>query len=312
MRKKKALVAVTTQSREQTTEEHSMVQSHNSTIGQTVPNYFDLFLKSRQAMGVSPRTLQFYKERLLKVFTTTDCTCITRQQIQEILNSIPANSNGLATRHATFRALKTVYRWLNREHGFTNPVEGLSAPILSKPILTTLSLAQVNKLISRAPDIRARAVIAMFVESGLRLNELVHIKHSDIDWQSRTVRVMGKGRKGAEAPFGPLTEEYLKVWLQKHNGEAEAGNIWGINTYGIVSMLRRLGKSTGIHCNPHVFRRSFAVILRQAGVDCLTIQNLGRWESISMVQRYTRAFTFRDSLRFYKAPLSQTGGHGNA
>ena len=36
----------------------------------------------------------------------------------------------------------------------------------------------------------------------------------------------------------------------------------------------------------------------------LTVNELGRWESLEMVQRYTRSVTFRDSLKFYKGPLS--------
>jgi hypothetical protein len=40
-------------------------------------------------------------------------------------------------------------------------------------------------------------------------------------------------------------------------------------------------------------------------VDTMTIKDLGRWESLEMVQRYTRSVTFEDSLKFYKAPLSQ-------
>jgi len=34
----------------------------------------------------------------------------------------------------------------------------------------------------------------------------------------------------------------------------------------------------------------------------VAIKDLGRWESLEMVQRYTRSVTFEDSLRFYKAP----------
>ena len=36
----------------------------------------------------------------------------------------------------------------------------------------------------------------------------------------------------------------------------------------------------------------------------MTNKDLGRWELIEMVQRYTRSVMFQDSLRFYKAPLS--------
>jgi len=50
--------------------------------------------------------------------------------------------------------------------------------------------------------------------------------------------------------------------------------------------------------------RTFACLLRKAGVDVLTIKDLGRWESLEMVQRYTRSVTFHDSLKHYKAPLS--------
>jgi len=36
----------------------------------------------------------------------------------------------------------------------------------------------------------------------------------------------------------------------------------------------------------------------------MTIKDLGRWESLEMVQRYTRSVSFHDSLKFDKAPLS--------
>jgi site-specific recombinase XerD len=275
-------------------------------LGTTDNNYFELFLKSRQAMGVSPRTLQFYRERLARILLNIDYINITREQIQAILNSIPSNQNGLATRHCTYRALKTIYRWLHFQYGISNPMEGLPAPILGKPIFPTLTLPQVRELLEKSPNLRATAIIALLVESGLRLTELSNLRSSDIDWESRTVRVIGKGRKAAEAPFGPLSEQYLQDWLKSNSGKGDtSGNMWGITTYGIVSMLRRLEKATGIICNAHVFRRTFAVILRQSGVDSMTIQNLGRWESIAMVQRYTRFFTFRDSLRFYQPPLGQ-------
>jgi integrase len=70
-------------------------------------------------------------------------------------------------------------------------------------------------------------------------------------------------------------------------------------------MLRRLEKTTGLTCNPYTFRRIFACLLRKAGVDTMTIKDLGRWESLEMVQRYARSVNFQDSLKFYKAPLSQ-------
>ena len=37
----------------------------------------------------------------------------------------------------------------------------------------------------------------------------------------------------------------------------------------------------------------------------LHIMRLGRWEDLDMVERYTRSVKFKDSLKFYKAPLGQ-------
>jgi site-specific recombinase XerD len=111
---------------------------------------------------------------------------------------------------------------------------------------------------------------------------------------------VGKGRKEAYAPLGELSEQYLKEWLAQYEPN---GNIWGINENGIQTMLKRLGQFTGLPCNPHTFRRTFACLLRKAGVDTMTIKDLGRWESLEMVQRYTRSISFQDSLKFYKAPL---------
>ncbi|MFC1988320.1 tyrosine-type recombinase/integrase [Chloroflexota bacterium] len=160
---------------------------------------------------------------------------------------------------------------------------------------------QVEILINISYFVRDRAIIALFTESGLRLSELTHIELKDIDWQAHTIKVLGKGRKEAYAPFGELSERYLKEWFAQYK---PTGNIWGINEWGIVSMLRRLEKSTGLPCNAHTFRRTFACLLRKQGLDVLTIKDLGRWESLEMVQRYTRSITFQDSLKFYKAPLA--------
>jgi len=264
-------------------------------------NYYSLFLQSRQAMGVSPKTLQFYKERLSPFISQVNYLKAARQDIQHFLNSIPPNQYGLSTRHATYRAINTFYRWLSEEHNIPNPIVGLPAPILSKPVLPSLQQEQVISLIKQVESIRDRAIIALFTESGLRLTELTRIKESDIDWDNRTLRTIGKGRKEAYAPFGKLSEGYLKKWLAEFKPN---GNVWGINEWGITSMLRRLEATTGLPCNPHTFRRTFACLLRKQGLDCLTIKDLGRWESVAMVERYTRSITFQDSLKFYKGVLS--------
>ena len=268
--------------------------------GRDKRDYLLLFLQSREAMGVSSKTLRFYRERLSKFIRAADYLQATRQDVLRYLNSIPPNQYGLGTRHASFRAIKAFYHWLNDEYGIANPMVGMPAPILGKPILPSLEKEQVLYLIEKAPSIRDRAIVALFTESGLRLSELANIKPEHINWTNLTVRVLGKGRKEAYAAFGDLTEKYLKAWLQQYQPN---GNIWGLSEWGIASMLRRLKVATGLPCNAHTFRRTFACLLRKTGIDTMTIKDLGRWESLEMVQRYTRSVSFDDSLKFYPPSL---------
>ena len=265
------------------------------------PDYLLIFLQSRRAMGVSRSTLDFYRYMLSGFVAQTDYLKTGKHTIERYLNSIPANHNGLATRHASYRAIKTFYRWLHTEYGFTNPMKGMPAPILGKPIMPTLDETQVKILIDSVDNMRDKSIIALFVESGLRLTELANIKLDDINWTGHCIRTLGKGRKVAFAPFGSYSADYLKQWIDQYQPK---DYIWNLNAHGVATMLRRLEEKTGITCNPHTFRRTFAVLLRKAGIDTMTIKELGRWESLEMVQRYTRSFSFQDSMKFYRAPLS--------
>jgi integrase len=264
----------------------------------TERDYFSLFLRSRQAMVVTPVTLSFYRSKLGRFLSEVNADKARKQDIEMFLLQFENAGN----RHAYYRVIKTFYNWREETFDLPGPMKRLKAPRLGKLILPSLTREQVSSLIDEVDNDRDRAIIAMFTESGLRLTELVNIKPQDIDWETGTVKVLGKGRKEALAPLGKTTQKYLKGWLGEY--QPDGGNIWGLDRWGVVSMLRRLRSSTGLPCNPHTFRRTFACLLRKAGLDVMTIKDLGRWESLEMVQRYTRSVTFSDSLRFYKAPLS--------
>jgi len=264
----------------------------------TVEEYLHLFLQSRQAMEVSPGTLSFYRVKLGRFLSELNADTAKRQDIEAFL----LNFKNPGNRHAYYRAAKTFYNWREETFRLPSPMQHMRAPKLGKLFLPSLTRDEVLKLLEAVHSDRDKAIIALFTESGLRLSELANIKPQDIDWDSHTIKVICKGGTEHLAPFGDLTEKYLKSWLAQYQSN---GNVWGINKWGIISMLRRLEEATGIACNPHVFRRTFACLLRKAGVDTMTIKDLGRWESLEMVERYTRSFDFSESLKFYKAPLKE-------
>jgi len=255
-------------------------------------------LKSRRE-GLSSETLKFYRG-FLGLAESVVGTSVTGQDVRQFLDSLQCSNGG---KHAYYRTLRAFYNWLySPKAGYglnpqDNPMLIVESPKVKKPILPSLSTEQIACLIDQAEHVRDKAIISLFADSGLRLSELASIRAENIDWDNHLVKVWCKGNKEGLAPFGKRTESLLSEWLGQYN--PKDGSIWGMNKWDIVDMLRRLRAKTRLPCNAHTFRRSFATILAKRGVDSLHIMRLGRWESISMVDRYTKSVKFEDSLKLY-------------
>jgi site-specific recombinase XerD len=178
-----------------------------------------------------------------------------------------------------------------------NPILLVQAPKVEKKILPSLSLEQVNHVIEQADSLRDKAIISLFADSGMRLNELVNIRAHDIDWQSYTVTIWGKGNKQRKAPFAERSAKLLREVISQNGA---GSNIWHLDYRGVESMLKRLKLKTALPTNAHTFRRTFASNLHRAGLDVEHIMRLGGWESLDMVLRYTRSVKSEDSLRLYR------------
>jgi site-specific recombinase XerD len=251
------------------------------------------FLNSRR-QGISPRTLEFY-EACLRPFV------VNYELTPTDINSFLANLNCHNGKNAYYRAIRAFCNWLYRQgHMKDNPIKRVDTPKMTKVLLPSLTQEQVADLIDQAEAVRDKAIISLFADSGIRLNELVNIKESHIDWESRTVTVWGKGGKQRKAPFTKRTADLLRQIFRVNKVNGVSKNIWGLERRGIQIMLYRLQEKTGLSCNPHTFRRTFASNLHRAGLDVEHIMRLGGWESLDMVLRYTRSVKFEESLRLYQ------------
>ncbi len=257
------------------------------------------FLKSRR-QGLSPRSIEYYR-CYLNLACPVIGVNVTGQQIAQFLDSLKCSNGG---KHAYYRTLRAFYNWLySPKSGYglnpqANPILLVDAPKLEKKILPSLTSEQVDYLIEQAIYVRDKAIISLFADSGLRLTELANIKPENIDWGNRLIKVWCKGNREGLAPFRERTEKLMREWMSQYQCN---GRLWDLNAWGIVEMLKVLKARTGLPCNPHTFRRTFASLLAKRGIDSLHIMRLGRWESLAMVERYTRSVKFEDSLRLYSS-----------
>jgi len=250
-----------------------------------------LFVNSRRD-GISPRTIEFYRDCLTPFVKHYPIT-------SEGVNLFLANLTCGNAKLNYYRAITVFVHWLLRM-GYVkdNPLAQVDKPKPAKRMLPSLTSGQVQQLIDAVDNIRDKAIISLLADSGMRLNELTSVKASDIDWDSYTITIIGKGNKQRKAPFTERSAKLLKAYLGENHHN---GSIWNMGRYGVQTMLKRLAKETGIACNAHSFRRGFACNLHRKGLSTLDIMHLGGWEDLDMVLKYTRSITFEDCLEHYKA-----------
>jgi site-specific recombinase XerD len=250
--------------------------------------------------GLSIRTIEDTYRCYLNLSREVVGVDVTAQDIQHFLATRQCSNGGRRAYHCV---LRNFYNWLySRKSGFNldaqdNPILCVDAPKVEKRILPSLTQEELDSVIEQAKSVRDKAIISLFADSGLRLNELANINPANIDWQRRVIKVKCKGNREGYACFGSRTESLLKQWLEEYQAN---GRLFDLNSRGVDIMLRRLSASTGIKFSAHVLRRTFASILCKRGVSDSHIMRLGRWSSIAMVQRYTQSVRFEDSLKLYQ------------
>ena len=224
---------------------------------------------------------------------------VKRDDIRQFISSV----NGVWNKHSHFRAIRAFYNWLERE-GYIplSPCHRMQPPKLPKKVMPRPAIAEIMRLLEALGSPRDKAIICLFVDTGFRLSELAGIKPQDIDWETQTVKVWGKGAKQRKGRFGDVTARYLRQHLASYSPN---GNVWGLTADGIAAMLKRLHRKTGIVCNPHSFRRTWVIETIKNGTNLLDAQILGGWESLEMVKRYAREVTSEDAISRYKPVLQE-------
>lgn len=84
---------------------------------------------------------------------------------------------------------------------------------LPRKLPDILSPDEVKRLIAAAGNLKYQTALALAYATGLRVNEVVNLKVSDIDSQRMTLRVeQGKGQKDRYALLSPVLLERLRIW----------------------------------------------------------------------------------------------------
>ena len=238
----------------------------------------DKFIASRP-QGASKRSIESYHYTLDGFVGYT----ITPEGINEYFDSLSCH-NGKLKFYSCLRALSN-WLYLN-DYIPNNPIKKVSPPRTQKRLLPAITREQLEVLLEYCHCERDRALISLLWYSGMRISEAINIKTSDFDWDEGTVTVLGKGNCYRKCLVG---NGLVRQWFSEHD-------TFQISKGGAQTVLKRLAKETGIHCNPHSFRRGFCVHQVKSGLSTRVVQALGGWETLDMVEHYSKSLTLDDAL----------------
>jgi integrase/recombinase XerC/integrase/recombinase XerD len=212
-------------------------------------------------------------------------------------------------------ALRALFRVLTEQGTRAdNPADLLSAPKRAQRLPRVLKPSEVAGLLDRIPattplEVRDRALFELAYASGLRVEELVSLDLSSVDFDTETVRVEGKGGKTRIVPAGEYALRALERYLQRARPALTAGHPEQalflsksgrrLGTSDVRRRLRTWARQAAaqspalVDAHPHALRHSFATHLLEGGADLRAIQELLGHASISTTQVYTRVESAR-------------------
>ena len=277
----------------------------------------------RYERNASPQTVQTYEESLRafdSYLTFRDnglsIDSVDTDLIRDWMESLMDKGNSASTINKNLSALRSFYRFaLKRGLVKKDPAHAVTGPKKSKPLPQFLREGEMDRLLdgvewdSSFNNVRARTILILFYETGLRRSELVGLDDKDVDYDAAQLKVTGKRNKQRIVPFGAELAEQLKSYQavrREKFGETcgamflsdEGERISGEQVYLIVrkylSMVTSLKKRS-----PHVLRHTFATAMLNNGAGLESIKNLLGHASVSTTEIYTHT-TFEQLKRIYK------------
>ena len=277
----------------------------------------------RYERNASPQTVQTYEEslRAFESYLTfrdngLSIDSVDTDLIRDWMESSMDKGNSASTINKNLSALRSFFRFaLKRGLVKKDPAHAVTGPKKSKPLPQFLREGEMDRLLDGLEwdgsynNVRARTILLLFYEAGLRRSELIGLDDKDIDFEAAQLKVTGKRNKQRIVPFGAEMAEALKNYKAKRQEEfgetsgalflSDKGErVSGDQVYQIVrkylSMVTSLKKRS-----PHVLRHTFATAMLNNGAGLETIKSLLGHESVSTTEIYTHT-TFEQLKRIYK------------
>ena len=271
----------------------------------------------------SPRTIESYKadlEAFEQYFKTLDSQLawesIDSDVVRGWMEHMMDGGNTASTVNRRLSALRSLYRFaLVRNMVTRNPAHIVKGPKKAKLLPQFVRESDMDRLLDGTgmwngtfEDMRARTILMMFYETGIRLAELVSLDDSAVDFVEAQIKVTGKRNKQRIVPFGPELENALEAYIKERDAQVKNHcEALFVDDHGrrmTPGRVRTLVKdnlqkvTTMKKRSPHVLRHSFATAMLNNDAGLESVQKLLGHESLATTEIYTHT-TFEQLKKVY-------------
>jgi site-specific recombinase XerD len=266
------------------------------------------FTRYLRAANRSPKTIQTYAEAVTGLARFLDSTgmpravsSLRREHIEAYVASILERWTP-ATALNRYQGLRQFFGFLVEEGEITeSPMARMKPPKVPEtppPVLTDDELRALLKASegNTFEQRRDTALLRVLIDTGARVSEIANLTVTDdIDLDTGTLTVVGKGRRVRMLPLGARSVRALDRYVRERAKHRDAADPWlwlgtkgRLSDSGIRQLLERRGEDAGIErkVTPHMFRHAFAHRWLAGGGNEGDLMRLTGWRSRVMVSRY--------------------------
>jgi len=268
--------------------------------------------------GLAENTLASYRRDLRRyaAFLTgrgiTDPAAVTAADVMAFAAALRTGDEdhpplGTSSVARTVVAVRGFHRFLLREQLVANDVTAaVRPPRPASRLPKALPLEDVEALLAAAGEpgtalaMRDRALLEVLYGTGARISEAVGLDVDDVDLETSSVLLTGKGSKQRIVPLGSFARDAIETYLTKARPTLTAATGSGpalfLNARGgrlsrqsAWTVLTKAAHRAGItvDVSPHTLRHSFATHLLDGGADVRVVQELLGHASVTTTQIYT-------------------------
>jgi integrase/recombinase XerD len=271
-----------------------------------IPEKLLLYLASKKLDGLAKSSLESYRWHLIRFiqFVKKDVEEIDAMDIRRYLAAYAKTGVKNSTIQTEIWTLKSFFGWLETEdYILKSPMRKIQSIKTEKRVRKALTPEELELLRDACETHRERAMVEFFYSTGCRLDEVVKLDRNDLDWNTNSCMVIGKGDKERKVFLNAKAKVYIWKYFNSRKDDNEALFVSERRPHGRLGRrsyekdFSKLGKKAGLKKKvfPHLLRHTTATTLVNNGANLAEVQHILGHSNPSTTQIYIDVNT--DSLQ---------------